>query len=146
MPLLDFYDQVLQLKAFRNEYAAYWASTAEKTKSGWSVDAVILPAAPTAAILPGKWYHFDYSTIANTLDYVSVVIPVTFADKMLDSFDDKYQPLNEKDKKNWLAYDAEAYDGAPAAVQLLGRRLEEEKLLEIADLVVDALKKSLSTG
>lgn len=88
MPLLDFYDQILQLKAFRNEYAAYWASTAEKTRSGIlssilqtssrlgqvglmsitgrSVDAVILPAAPTAAILPGKWYHFGtqpFSTI-----------------------------------------------------------------------------------
>ncbi|KAI4272175.1 MAG: hypothetical protein L6R38_006687 [Xanthoria sp. 2 TBL-2021] len=168
MPLLDFYDQILQLKAFRNEYAAYWASTAEKTRSGIlssilqtssrlgqvglmsitgrSVDAVILPAAPTAAILPGKWYHFDYSTTANTLDYATVVVPVTFADKKLDSFDDKYQPLNEKDEKNWLAYDAEAYDGAPAAVQLLGRRLEEEKLLEIADLVVDALKKRSSIG
>ncbi|KAL8639003.1 MAG: hypothetical protein Q9226_008934, partial [Calogaya cf. arnoldii] len=125
MPLLEFCDQVLQLKAFRNEYAAYWASTAEKTKSGIlsssfqtestvgqveltvvtgrSVDAVILPAAPTAAILPGKWYHHGYSTIANTLDYATVVIPVTFADKKLDSLDDTYQPLNEKDEKNWLA-------------------------------------------
>ncbi|KAL8847886.1 MAG: hypothetical protein Q9221_007097 [Calogaya cf. arnoldii] len=149
MPLLNFYDQVLQLKAFRNEYAAYWASTAEKTKSGIScssfqIESIVGQVELTS--ITGKWYHYDYSTIANTLDYTTVVIPVTFADKKLDPFDDTYQPLNEKDKKNWLAYDAEAYDGAPAAVQLLGRRLEEEKLLEIADLVMDALKKSSDTG
>ena len=35
--------------------------------------------------------------------------------------------------------DPEKYDGAPAAVQILGRRFDEEKLLSIAQLVVDAL-------
>lgn len=41
------------------------------------------------------------------------------------------------------------YDGAPAAVQILGRRLEEEKLLSVAQRVVEALQKykaKLKTG
>ena len=29
--------------------------------------------------------------------------------------------------------DAEAYDGAPVAVQLVGRRLQEEKMLTLAE-------------
>ena len=37
--------------------------------------------------------------------------------------------------------DPEKYDAAPAAVQILGRRLEEEKLLSIAQIVIDALNE-----
>lgn len=38
--------------------------------------------------------------------------------------------------------DAEKYDGGPAAIQLFGRRFEEEKLLAIARVVVEVLKTS----
>ena len=37
------------------------------------------------------------------MDYSVAVIPVTIADKTVDLFDHKYQPLNEKDRKNWEA-------------------------------------------
>jgi hypothetical protein len=47
----------------------------------------------------------------------------------------------------WLAIrltrvpdDPEIYDGAPAAVQILGGRLEEEKLLVVGQIVAEALK------
>lgn len=94
------------------------------------------------------------------------MIPVTKADSQIDLFDHDYKPLNEKDKKNWQACkylgvpihgqqclsarlthrlpvsdDPVKYDGAPAAVQILGRRLEEEKLLSVAQRVVEALRK-----
>ena len=36
--------------------------------------------------------------------------------------------------------DPDKYDNAPAAIQILGRRFDEEKLLSIAQLVVDALE------
>jgi Asp-tRNA(Asn)/Glu-tRNA(Gln) amidotransferase A subunit family amidase len=38
--------------------------------------------------------------------------------------------------------DPDTYHGAPASIQLVGRRLEEEKLLSIAKVVVDALASS----
>lgn len=37
--------------------------------------------------------------------------------------------------------DPEVYHGAPATVQLIGRRLDEERLLSMAQLVVDALEQ-----
>jgi amidase len=40
--------------------------------------------------------------------------------------------------------DPETYDGGPAAVQILAKNLEEEKLFSIAQIVVDALKKQAS--
>ena len=39
-----------------------------------------------------------YTPWINTLDYTSVVFPVTQVDKATDTFDLNYQPLNESDK------------------------------------------------
>jgi amidase len=33
------------------------------------------------------------------------------------------------------------YDGAPASIQIVARKMEEEKLLAMAQVVVDALEK-----
>ena len=98
----------------------------------------------------------------NVLDYTNLVVPVTKAKSKLDVLDYDYEPLNEIDKNNWEAckstmlqatffvirlhliharHDPVAFDGAPAAVQILGRRLEEEKILWIASIVVEALGK-----
>ena len=35
------------------------------------------------------------------MDYSVAVIPVTKADKSIDSFDTEYAPLNDVDKMNW---------------------------------------------
>lgn len=40
----------------------------------------------------------------------------------------------------WEAYDPEAYHGAPVGLQVMGQKLEEEKMLSVAETVVDALK------
>jgi hypothetical protein len=42
------------------------------------------------------------------------------------------------------ADDAEIYDGAPVAVQLVGRRFEEEKVLVFAEILGDALGKMIA--
>lgn len=42
------------------------------------------------------------------------------------------------------ADDAEIYDGAPVAVQLVGRRFEEEKVLVLAEILGDALGKTIA--
>ncbi|OJD30133.1 general amidase [Diplodia corticola] len=145
-PLLEFYNNTLRLKKYRERYQSYWESTSPDTDTGRPVDAVILPAAPHAAVIPGKWIHYDYATIANTLDYAAIIIPVTNADKDLDKFDKNYSPMTEKDRENWQAYDPDLYHGAPASIQILGRRHEEQKLLSVAQAVVDALKKHKQQG
>ena len=38
--------------------------------------------------------------------------------------------------------DADAYDGAPAGLQLIGRRLQEEKVLTLADYISANVPKS----
>jgi Asp-tRNA(Asn)/Glu-tRNA(Gln) amidotransferase A subunit family amidase len=43
-----------------------------------------------------------------------------------------YQPRNDQDLWNWGIYDPETMDGHPVGLQIVGRRLEEEKVLGVA--------------
>jgi len=104
MPILEYFDNTIRLKEYRERYTDYWESTSTETDTGRPVDAVIMPVAPHAAIIPGGFYYtYQYSSVLDALDYCSVVIPVTKADQEVDKFDETYKPLNEVDKLNWLA-------------------------------------------
>ncbi|VUC28421.1 unnamed protein product [Clonostachys rosea] len=102
-------------------------------KSGRELDAIIAPITPTAAIRHNQFKYYGYATAINFLDFTSVVVPVTFADKDIDTKKGDYQPLTEVDKEVQAEYNAEAYHGAPVAVQIIGRRLTEEKTMAIAE-------------
>ena len=139
IPLLQYEDLALKKQHFQDRYTDYWHSTIEQTGTGRPVDGVILPVAPTAAVINDKFMHYGYVNVANLLDYTCVSIPVTTADQELDPFDKDYRPLNDLDRKNWEAYDAEIYHGAPVGVQIMGQRLEEEKMLSITEIICRAL-------
>ncbi|KAF5557380.1 general amidase [Fusarium phyllophilum] len=131
--LLEYQDLTIQGLEYERQYSDYWNSTAES--DGQVVDAVLMPVAPHAAVIPGKFYHGAYTDAMNLTNYTSVVIPTIRADKRIDVFDEGYEPLSELDRKNWQAYVADLYDGAPVGVQIVGRRFEEEKCLAIARIV-----------
>ncbi|KAI4088881.1 MAG: hypothetical protein LQ344_005767 [Seirophora lacunosa] len=136
--LLEYQDLTLQGKAYNEAYYDYWNSTSDD--DGQLVDAVVMPVAPHAAVIPGKFYHTAYTESINLMDYSAAVIPVTRADKSVDVFDHAYQPLNEVDRKNWEAYDPDTYDGAPVGLQIVARKWEEEKVWAIAKILDTALK------
>jgi amidase len=61
--------------------------------------------------------------------------------KLIDTCDTQYQPVSDFDKENFEMYDPELFDGMPVALQLIGRNLEEEKLLVIANRIdLDAIQ------
>jgi len=66
--------------------------------------------------------------------------PVTFADKSLDLPRKDWTPLNELDGKIQADYDPEFYHGTPVTLQCVGRRLEDEKVLEMTCAIAEALK------
>lgn len=99
-----------------------------------------MPVAPSAAARPERYRFYQYSTIWNTLDYTSCVVPVTNVDKRVDILDEGFKPVSELDRDNMSDYDPEIYDGAHVAVQIVGRRLQEEKVLALAQLVGEALR------
>ncbi|GAB7349320.1 hypothetical protein MBLNU459_g8457t1 [Dothideomycetes sp. NU459] len=125
----------LEKREAEKEYMEYWNSTAKLTSSGKPVDAVISPLAPFAAARPQKYTYYNYSSFVNVLDYTSVVIPVTKVDKNVDRVKSDFSPVDEADRITQETYDPEIYDGAHVSVQLVGRRLQEEKMLALAEYV-----------
>ncbi|KAL1649530.1 hypothetical protein SLS58_001586 [Diplodia intermedia] len=112
---------------------------------GWNatgIDAIIAPVAPFPAARPKLYKYYGYSMWVNLLDYTSVVLPVTAASKDVDlPAGADFEPRSELDKVTQDSYDPDVYDGAPVALQFVGRRLEEEKMLKIAE-VVDGLLRN----
>jgi len=51
-----------------------------------------------------------------------------------------FQHLSEVDRSMQADYDAEFYHGAPVSLQIAGKRLEEEKVLEMVEVVADTLR------
>ncbi|KAF2763633.1 amidase [Teratosphaeria nubilosa] len=123
----------------KKEYMEYWNSTAEVSGTGRPVDALITPIAPFAAARPGQYTYYGYSCWVNTVDYTAVAVPVTKVDKNVDKKIEGFKALNETDQKTQDLYDPEIYDAAHVTVQLVGRRLQEEKMLALAKYVGDAI-------
>lgn len=65
---------------------------------------------------------------------------MTFADKDLDKPRTPFKPLNEKDAGIQADYDPEFYHGTPVTLQCVGRRLEDEKVLEMTGIIAETLE------
>ena len=78
----------------------------------------------------------------NLLDFAACTFPVTFADKTVDKVRDmsKFNSRSELDGKIQADYNPDLYHGAPVSLQLVGKRLQEEKVLEMVEVVSEALK------
>ncbi|CAG8947077.1 unnamed protein product [Penicillium salamii] len=137
-------------REYQKQYMDYWNSTAALTGTGRPVDALFCPVAPHAAVKPTEFGYVGYSAFVNVLDYTSISIPVTLADKNVDvrsananddsghiQWDCKFARCEFRvlldTRANWWLDDAETYDGAPVGVQLVGRRFHEEKILTLAE-------------
>ena len=57
----------------------------------------------------------------------------------MDKPRENWTPLNEKDAALQADYDSEFYHGTPVALQCVGRRLEDEKVLEMTGVIAEAL-------
>lgn len=68
-----------------------------------------------------------------------MALPVTTISKDVDIVDSEYKPRNAMDDWNWKLYDPERMDGHPIGLQIIARKLEEEKVLGAARVFEDAL-------
>ncbi|THY83951.1 amidase [Aureobasidium pullulans] len=121
------------------EYMEYWNSTSQLTGTGRPVDAIFSPLAPFTAARPNKYTSYSYSVWVNVLDYSSAIVPVTKVDKNVDKDYTDFKPVSETDAKTQATYDPEIYDGAHVSLQVVCRRLEEEKVLAISEYVYQTI-------
>lgn len=112
----------------------------DKWAASNGVDAILLPTTPYAAVKNGTFKYIGYTGVFNILDYSAVSFPTGLhVDKELDVVPPDFKPLSDMDALTAKEYDATAVNGMPISLQLVGRRLQEEKILEVADRVVKTL-------
>lgn len=88
-------------REYQKQYMDYWNSTAELTGTGRPVDGFICPLASHAAVIPTQYDHVGYTTFVNVLDYTSISIPVTFADKTVDRLPVDTPPSEAEPHIDW---------------------------------------------
>jgi amidase len=120
---------------YQQEYLAIWMERNEI--NGW-----IQPVAPHAAVRHDQYKYFGYSSVINLLDYPAVVIPVTFVEMEIDPKNTNYKGISDLDRAVHDDYEPDIYDGASIAVQIIGRRLQEEYIIGLAEQVGRALTSS----
>jgi amidase len=87
----------IQLKKWKYQCDYLSKIRAFEEKLGRPLDAIIAPITPTAAVRHNQFKYYGYATAVNLLDFTSVVVPVTFADKSVDVADTSYKPISEID-------------------------------------------------
>ncbi len=151
----------LKRNALQKAYLDRWNATATDGKP--RMDGIICATSPWAAPRLGQTQqnlYVGWTGFVNYLgkkvpsihtrkvladlfsDFPACTFPVTFADKALDPPRDMktFKQLSDIDGRIQADYDADFYHGAPVALQIVGKRLEEEKVLELCEVVANALK------
>lgn len=140
---------------YRTKYAQLWNDA--------GIDAILCPAAPTASPMHDTSRYWGYTSVYNLLDYSAAVFP---AGRVLDSDGSapnlgasanygKGSPvdlLQQAYREFWFERGGdsdeagvagpERYRFAPVGLQLVGRRLEEEKVLGMVRAVVEARRRA----
>ncbi|KAI0031956.1 amidase signature enzyme [Vararia minispora EC-137] len=85
-----------------------------------------------------------YSFLFNLLDLPAGVLPITEVSRELDALPHNFAATLETDaaRNTFKVYDADKMHGLPVGVQVVGPRLEEERVLEAMKVVRDAVQCS----
>lgn len=123
-----------QLVAQRETYRFKWFEWWNKT----GIDCLITPPNATPAVphdgMKDAVSSCGYTFLFNLLDYTAGVFPVTHVDKKCDEMNQQNiesKKLNGVAQGAYKLYDAIAMHGLPVGVQVVGRRLEEEKVIAL---------------
>ncbi|EGV64005.1 amidase signature enzyme [Yamadazyma tenuis ATCC 10573] len=135
----EWWDVDNQSYVCKQQFLKFWSETAGLTNSGRPIDAIICPVWPSGAFLPGGPAAMNYSCPFNLLESPCAVLPVATASKTLDPVNTGYVPFDETDMLIQKAYDPELQDGLPVCLQVVGKKLDDEKVLAIASVVKSCL-------
>ncbi|PHH90452.1 hypothetical protein CDD83_3627 [Cordyceps sp. RAO-2017] len=117
---------------FQNRYFDRWTEA--------RIDAILCPTMPFNAAKNGCFKHVAYTGVFNVLDYSCLSFVTHLAvDRSIDKQESGYRPLSPVCQQVHADYDAELMHGMPISLQLVARRLEEEKVLAMGRRVLEAL-------
>lgn len=152
--IAEYYGLIAQREAYRKRWFDWWTQE--------QLDFVItvpnaLPAVPHGGMKYG-WRACGYSFLFNLvsghsssshtrfiespkLDYTAGVLPITHVNSEVDKLSSTLKARNAIEKGAYAMYDAQKMHGLPVGVQVVGRRLEEEKVLEGMKIIEGLLKR-----
>ncbi|THH08355.1 hypothetical protein EW145_g2769 [Phellinidium pouzarii] len=132
----------LQREAFRHKLLKHWNNTKIKTGTGRPVDAIIAPVAPTLAPRHNTTQWWGYTSYWNLADYPAAVFPIGHC---ANNEGQLWPTLNGNDglrhRQITDQWDPALHEGLPVCLQLIGRRLNEEKVLGILNVVDKIVNK-----
>ncbi|KAI0305276.1 amidase signature enzyme [Multifurca ochricompacta] len=132
----EFYALVGQREDYRMQWFEYW----QKEKLDFVLTVPNALPAMKHRDSRRQWKSCGYTFLFNILDYSAGVMPITRVDRKLDRLSPAFRPRNKVEADAYKGYDAEDMHGLPIGVQVVGRRLEEEKVLEGMKLIESLLR------
>jgi amidase len=124
----------------QTKYAEMWNKT--------GIDFILAPANPASATSHDETRWDGYTGVWNALDHTAITFPVTNV-RASDTYENfprlSEKPLGLKDEYYIAAYKegTKKYVNAPVALQVIGRRHTEEKMLKVVEIVENLLKGSV---
>ncbi|KAI9773171.1 MAG: hypothetical protein M1840_008292 [Geoglossum simile] len=84
-----------------------------------------------------------YTFLFNLLDYTAGVLPITHVDRSQDALPPTFRlrDLNGVAQGAYVHYDADKMHGLPVGVQVVGQRLQEERVLTFMERVEEAVER-----
>lgn len=134
---------VTKREAYKVRWHEWWNTFGN---NGDGMDFILTPPNATPAVPHGGMREAasacGYTFLFNLLDYSCGIIPVTHVDPKCDMLSPavKVKKMNAVAQGAYKHYDALKMAGLPVGVQIVGRRLQEEKVLACMQRVEDALE------
>lgn len=135
--VVEAWDLVRQREELRLKWFEYWKSQ--------DIDFILTPTNALPAVPHGGMTYSvascGYTFMWNLLDYSAGVVPVGKVDPALDNSEKGNGGRLESAiaRRAWSLYDPVKMKGLPTAVQIVGKRLQEEKVLWGMERAVAAL-------
>ncbi|KZT20929.1 amidase signature enzyme [Neolentinus lepideus HHB14362 ss-1] len=133
----EYFATVARREAYRAKWFEFWQES--------GVDFILtvpnaMPAVPHGG-MKDAFTNCGYTFLWNVLEYTAGVLPVTHVDRTLDALSPGFKTVNTIEKGAYKHYDADKMHGLPIGVEVVGKRLEEEKVLEGMKLIESLLRK-----
>ncbi|PSK48613.1 hypothetical protein B9Z65_127 [Elsinoe australis] len=144
-----------QRNALQTEFLKIWAEKGGYWQGGEEggdrrLDAIIAPVAPHPLPEIDRWNTASYTSSFVLLDYPAATLTVRSMglDDLKGEIEDT-KPISNWDKYNmtlWNEVDRKVYMDTPLCLQVIGERLQDEKVLEAMSVLDKVLRSSRRTG
>ncbi|KAF7198401.1 Acetamidase [Pseudocercospora fuligena] len=138
MTVFETWQNQHQRTQLAQKWSKRWEATVSETGTGRPIDALIMPSLPFPAVPHDSLYTSSYNTLCPLLDLTTGEFPVTKVDLAKDKMPVGQQPMSKLDEEAMKFYENPSkFENSRVGLSVIGRRLEEEKVLAMLDLVSD---------